>query len=86
VGISTSQYPDKLEGLESRLSGGIHRISAELPHSTELDLKNTIESKWVPTELLCSSFSEDSRQTEKSFSSQNLASLSTLQRMNLGAL
>jgi hypothetical protein len=40
VGISISQDPNTPEGLESRLSVGIHRILAELPHSTELELKN----------------------------------------------
>jgi hypothetical protein len=39
VGIPTSQNPHTLEGLESRLSVGIHRILAELPHSTELELE-----------------------------------------------
>jgi hypothetical protein len=34
----TSQNPDTLEGLESRLSVGIHRIPAELPHLIELEL------------------------------------------------
>jgi hypothetical protein len=35
--IPTSRNPDTPEGLESRLSVEIHRISAELPHSTELE-------------------------------------------------
>jgi hypothetical protein len=39
MGIPTSQNPDTLEGLESRLSVGIHRIPTELPHSTELELR-----------------------------------------------
>jgi hypothetical protein len=30
--------PDTPEGLDSRLSVRIHRIPAELPHSTELEL------------------------------------------------
>jgi hypothetical protein len=38
VGIPTSQNPDTPKGLESRLSVGIHRIPAELPYSTELEL------------------------------------------------
>jgi hypothetical protein len=38
VGILTSQNPDTLEGLENRLSVGIHIISAELSHSTEPQL------------------------------------------------
>jgi hypothetical protein len=40
VGIPTSQNPDTPEGLESRLSVRIHKIPAELPHSTELELEN----------------------------------------------
>jgi hypothetical protein len=39
VGILTSQYLDTPEGLEWRVSVGIHRITAELPHSTKLELK-----------------------------------------------
>jgi hypothetical protein len=39
AGIPTSQNPDTPEGLESRFSVGIHRISAELPHSTKLELR-----------------------------------------------
>jgi hypothetical protein len=35
TGIPTSRNPNTPEGLESRLSVGIHRIPAELPHSTE---------------------------------------------------
>jgi hypothetical protein len=33
------------EGLESQLSDGIHRISVEIPHSGELELKNSIKLK-----------------------------------------
>jgi hypothetical protein len=39
VGISTSQDPDTPERLESWISVGIHRILAELPHSTKLELR-----------------------------------------------
>jgi hypothetical protein len=38
MGIPTSRNPDTLEGLENRLSIGIHRISAESSLSTEPDL------------------------------------------------
>jgi hypothetical protein len=38
MGIPTSQDPNTPEGLESRLSIRIHRIPAELPHLTELEL------------------------------------------------
>jgi hypothetical protein len=40
MGIPTSWNPDTPEGLESWLSVGIRRISAELPHSTELEHGN----------------------------------------------
>jgi hypothetical protein len=39
MGIPTSRDPDTPEGLESRLSVRIHRISVELPHLTELELE-----------------------------------------------
>jgi hypothetical protein len=39
MGILTSQNLDTLEGLESQLSVGIHRILVELTHSTEPELK-----------------------------------------------
>jgi hypothetical protein len=38
VGISTIRNPNTLEGLKNRLSIRIHKIPAELPHSTELEL------------------------------------------------
>jgi hypothetical protein len=38
VGILTSQNPDTPEELEGQLSIRIHRIPAELPHSTELEI------------------------------------------------
>jgi hypothetical protein len=40
MGIPTSQNPDTLEGLESRLSVRIRRIPVELPHSTKQELGN----------------------------------------------
>jgi hypothetical protein len=39
MGILTSQNPNTPEGLESRLSVGIHRILSELPHLIELELR-----------------------------------------------
>jgi hypothetical protein len=42
MGILTSQNPNAPEELEGRLFVRIHRISAELPHSTELGLKNPL--------------------------------------------
>jgi hypothetical protein len=76
--MSTSQNPDTPEGLESRLYVRIHRILAELPHSTKLDSENYVEPERIPTELPHSSYSEDSQQAGKSSGPQNLASLSTL--------
>jgi hypothetical protein len=40
----------------------------------------------IPVELLCSSYSEDSRQARKSSNPQNLNSLSTLLELNLEGL
>jgi hypothetical protein len=45
MGIPTSQNPDTPEGLESQLSVRICRILAELPHSTELELKNLYRTR-----------------------------------------
>jgi hypothetical protein len=39
MGIPTSQNPRTPEGLESQISVKIHRILAELPHLTELELR-----------------------------------------------
>jgi hypothetical protein len=38
MGIPTNKNPDTLEGLESWLYVGIHKILAELQHSTDLEL------------------------------------------------
>jgi hypothetical protein len=45
VGILTGQNPDTPEGLESWLSVRIHRIPAELPHSTELEHGNLLRNR-----------------------------------------
>jgi hypothetical protein len=45
VGIPTSWNPDTPEGLESWFYVGIHRISAELPHSTELELRKLCRTR-----------------------------------------
>jgi hypothetical protein len=39
VGIPISQNPDTPEGLKVQLSVRIHRLLAELPHSTKLELE-----------------------------------------------
>jgi hypothetical protein len=57
VDLPTSRNPDTPEGLKSRLSVVIHKILAELLHSTELELS---------VELSRSSYSEDSQQARKS--------------------
>jgi hypothetical protein len=60
VGIPTSQNPDTPEGLESQLSVRIHKILAELPHSTELELGKLHRTRTVPAELPRLSYFEDS--------------------------
>jgi hypothetical protein len=45
VGIPTSWDPDTPEGLESLLSVRIHRIPAELPHSTKLELEKLYRTR-----------------------------------------
>jgi hypothetical protein len=45
AGIPTSQNPDTLEGLENRLSVGIHRIPIELPHSTKPELRKLRQTR-----------------------------------------
>jgi hypothetical protein len=45
VGIPSSRDPNTPEGLESRLSIEIRRIPAELPHSTELELKKLCRTR-----------------------------------------
>jgi hypothetical protein len=45
VGILTSRDPNTLEGRESRLSVRIHRIMAELPHSTKLELRKLCQPR-----------------------------------------
>jgi hypothetical protein len=79
--IPTSRNPDTPKGLESRSS---IRILKELPHSTERELKKIRQiredsGRASTLELLRG-------QAGKSSGPQNLTSLSTLQRMNLGTL
>jgi hypothetical protein len=42
--ITTSRNPVTPEGVECQLSVGIHRIPAELPHSTGLELRKLCRS------------------------------------------
>jgi hypothetical protein len=58
VGILTSWNPDTPKGLKTQLSIRIHRIPAELPHSTELELGKLRRTQIVSgrasvLELLC---------------------------------
>jgi hypothetical protein len=80
VGIPASWNLDTIEGLESRLSIRIHRILAELLHLTELELEKLRRIR--TQELLCSSYSKDSRQARKSYSPQKLTSLSLYSTKN----
>jgi hypothetical protein len=50
-----------LEGLKSQFFARIHRIPAELPHSGELEPKNSIRIEGILTDLPCSSYNEDYR-------------------------
>jgi hypothetical protein len=47
-------------GLEQRLFVGIHRIPAELPHSSELELRNPIGPQGISVELPHSSYKQGS--------------------------
>jgi hypothetical protein len=60
MGIPTSWNPDTPEGLEQRLSAEIHRISAELPHSSKLESRNPVGPQRIPAELPHSSYEEGS--------------------------
>jgi hypothetical protein len=85
--MPTSQNPDTVEGLESRFSVGIHRISAERPHSTELELtklcRTRMNSGRASTVELLRGLPTSQ---EVLWPSEPHLSLSTLQRMNLRAL
>jgi hypothetical protein len=60
VGIPISQNPDTPEGLEQRLSIRIHRIPAELSHSSKLESQNPVGPQRIPVELPRSSYEEGS--------------------------
>jgi hypothetical protein len=86
MGIPTSRDLDTLEGLESRLFVGIHRIPAELPHLTELELRKLRRTRMdfdraSVLELLRGL--PTSREVLRP--SDPRLSLSTLQRLNLEA-
>jgi hypothetical protein len=81
MGIPTSQNPDTPKGLEQRLSFEIHRIPAELPHSSKLEPRNPIGPQRIPIELLRSSYEEGSRQAGRPSGPQSLATLPTRLRL-----
>jgi hypothetical protein len=81
VGILTSQNPDTPEGLEERLSIEIHRIPAELPHSSKLEPRNPIGPQRILAELPRLSYEEGSRQAGKPSSPQRLTTLLTRLRL-----
>jgi hypothetical protein len=75
----TSQNPDTLEGLESRLPVGIRRIPADLLQSTEREvgkLHRTLTDSGRASNL---NLLRGHLTSQKSSGPQNLASLSTLQ-------
>jgi hypothetical protein len=58
MGILTSRNLDTPEGLEQKLFIGIHRILVELPHSSQLELRNLVGPRRILPELLRSSYEE----------------------------
>jgi hypothetical protein len=81
VGISTSQNPNTPEGLESWLSVEILRIPAELLHSTDYSMENSVEPKRILVELLRSSYEECSRPAGRPSGPQSLTTLPTRLRL-----
>jgi hypothetical protein len=81
VGIPTSWNPDTPEGLKKTLSVGIHRISAELSHSSKLEPRNPIGPQRIPVELPHSSYEEGSRQAGRPSGPQCLTTLPTRLRL-----
>jgi hypothetical protein len=71
VGIPASQNPDTPEGLEQRLSVEIHRILAELLHSSNLELRNPVGPRRIPP----SSYEEGSRQVGRPSGPQSFTTL-----------
>jgi hypothetical protein len=86
VGILIIQNPNTPKGLESQLSVKIRRILVELTHSTKLELRKLRRIQMDSGRASALELSEDSQQAGKFSGPQNLAFVSTLQRMNLGAL
>jgi hypothetical protein len=75
LGILISRNPDTSEGLEQRLFVRIHRIPAELPHSSKLESRNPVRPRRILAKLPCSSYEEGSRQARRPSSPHSLATL-----------
>jgi hypothetical protein len=67
--------PTSPKVLEQRLFVRIHRILAELPHSTKLEPRNLIGPWMIPTEIPQSSHEEGSRQDGRPSGPQSLSTL-----------
>jgi hypothetical protein len=77
VGIPISQNLDTPKGLEQRLYVKIHRILAELPHSSKLEPRNPIGPQRILAELPCSSYEEGSQQARRPSDPQSHTTLPT---------
>jgi hypothetical protein len=77
MGIPTSQNPDTPKGLEQRLSVEIHKIMAELPHSSKLEPRNHVRPQRILAELPCLSYEEGSREAGRPSGPQSLTTLPT---------
>jgi hypothetical protein len=86
MGVLISWDPNIPEGLESQLFVRIYRIPVELPHSTELELRKLHQIRMDSIRASALELHRGLPTSGKSSDPQNLTSLSTLQRTNLGAL
>jgi hypothetical protein len=77
MGILTSRNPDTPKGLEQRLSVGIHRILAKLPHSSKLQSRNHVRPQRIPAELPRSTYEEGFRQAKRPSNPKSLTILPT---------
>jgi hypothetical protein len=64
--------PTTSKVLEQRLSIEIHRITAELPHSSKLEPRNPVGPRRIPIELSCLSYEEGSWQARRPSVPQSL--------------
>jgi hypothetical protein len=79
MGIPTGWNLDTPKGLETQLSVRIRRILPELLHSTKLELGKLHRTRTDFDRTSMLELLQDSQQTGKSSSHQNLTSLSTPQ-------